>query len=227
MSDYKLVVIEGVDASGKQTQTEKLYDNIKNLGINARKIEFPNYESETSSLVRMYLGGEFGNNAESVNPYTASAFFAVDRVGSIKCIWRDKLNETDVVIADRYVTSNMIHQASKIADVKEKEAFLDWVYDFEYNKLELPKPDLVIFLDMPVEYAQKLMLNRKNKINDSEIKDIHESDINYLKKSYDNAVYVANKYNWHTISCVEDGKIRTIEDISNEILFVVKERLSQ
>ena len=137
-------------------------------------------------------------------------------------MWKDKLQNADVVIADRYVTSNMIHQASKFENGADKEAFLDWVYDFEYNKLNLPKPDLVIFLDMPVEYARQLMENRKNKINDSEVKDIHESDTEYLTKSYNNAVSVADKYGWHKISCIKDGSIRTIEDISEEIFNVFK-----
>ena len=222
MADYKLVVIEGVDASGKQTQTEKLFEKIKSTGTKVEKIEFPNYSSPTSSLVKMYLGGEFGTNAQDVNPYMASAFIAADRVGSIKGVWKEKLFSADVVIADRYVTSNMIHQASKIEDSAEKNLFLDWVYDFEYNKLELPVPDLVIFLDMPVEYARILMENRRNKINDSSEKDIHESDTNHLVKSYDNAVSVAEKYGWHRISCVKDGNIRSIDDISNEIYEVYK-----
>ncbi len=222
MSKYKLVVIEGVDASGKQTQTEKLYERILASQTKVEKIEFPNYASDTSSLVKMYLGGNFGTSANDVSPYMASAFFAVDRAGSIKCVWKERLDNAQVVIADRYVTSNMIHQASKIENVKEKNDFLDWVYDFEYNKLSLPKPDLVIFLDMPVEYARQLMENRKNKINNSEVKDIHESDIAYLTKSYDNAVGIAKKYGWHTVSCVKDGKIRSIDDISNEIFETYK-----
>lgn len=225
MKNYKLVVIEGVDASGKQTQTEKLYDNMLSTGQKVEKIEFPNYASETSSLVKMYLGGDFGTNAQDVNPYMASAFFAVDRVGSMRCVWKDKLEQSDLVIADRYVTSNMIHQASKIDDYNEKVEFLDWVYDFEYNKLGLPMPDLVIFLDMPVKYAKQLMEKRRNKINDSEIKDIHEGDTEHLTKSYDNAVSVAEKYGWHRISCVKDGIIRTIEDISEEIFETCKKIL--
>lgn len=219
---YKLVVIEGVDASGKQTQTEKLYNRIVSDGTSVEKIEFPNYASETSSLVKMYLGGDFGTNAKAVNPYMASAFFAVDRVGSIKSVWKEKIAGADVVIADRYVTSNMIHQASKIDKEEDKINFLDWVYDFEYNKLDLPKPDLVIFLDMPVKYAKQLMENRRNKINDSEIKDIHEADTDHLTKSYDNAVSVADKYGWHKISCVKDGNIKTIDDIAEEIYMVYK-----
>jgi len=222
MKNYKLVVIEGVDSSGKQTQTQKLFDNIANMGLKAEKIVFPNYDSQTSSLVKMYLGGEFGKNANDVNPYMASAFFAVDRVGSVRSVWKEKLSGADVVVADRYVTSNMIHQASKIEDSTQKEAFLDWVYDFEYNKLELPKPDLVIFLDMPVKYAMELMASRPNKITSESAKDIHESDANYLNKSYDNAVSVAQKYGWHRISCVKDGKVRTIDDIAEEIFNVFK-----
>ncbi len=222
MKNYKLVVIEGVDSSGKQTQSELLMSKIKDMGLGVEKVVFPNYDSETSSLVKMYLGGEFGENANDVNPYMASAFFAVDRVGSIFSVWKERLENTQIVIADRYVTSNMIHQASKIENPKERDDFLNWVYDFEYIKLSLPKPDLIIFLDMPVKYAMELMKNRPNKINCSDVKDIHESDEAYLTKSYNNAVSVAQKYNWHTISCVKDGKIRCIEDISEEIFNVFK-----
>lgn len=224
MKNYKLVVIEGVDSSGKETQSNKLLENIKAMNMSVEKIVFPNYDSDTSSLVKMYLGGDFGAKADDVNPYTASAFFAVDRVGSIRSVWKDRLENTDVVIADRYVTSNMIHQASKIKNQADKEFFLDWVYDFEYEKLELPKPDLIIFLDMPVKYALELMKNRPNKINASDVKDIHESDEGYLQKSYDNAVSVAEKYGWHRISCVKDGIIRTIDDISEEIFEVFKKQ---
>lgn len=222
MKEYKLVVIEGVDSSGKETQTNKLFENITSMGLKAEKIVFPNYESETSSLVKMYLGGAFGKNANDVSPYMASAFFAVDRVGSIRSVWRDKLKDVDVVIADRYVTSNMIHQASKIENPDDKNEFLDWVYDFEYGKLELPEPDLIIFLDMPVKYAMELMANRPNKIDSSNVKDIHESDVDYLTKSYNNAVSVADKYAWNKISCVNDGKVRSIEDISAEIFDLFK-----
>ena len=217
MKKYKLVVIEGVDSSGKETQTMRLFDNIKSTGLKTEKICFPNYDSDTSSLVKMYLGGKFGTNAGDINPYMASAFFAVDRVGSMKCEWQERLNNADVVIADRYVTSNMIHQASKIDNEEEKEAFLNWIYDFEYEKMELPKPDLIIFLDMPVKHAMELMKNRPNKIDSSKTKDIHESDSGHLNRSYANAVSVAQKYGWHRISCVRDDKIRTIEDISEEI----------
>ena len=160
--NYKLIVIEGVDASGKQTQSDLLYAHLRSDGVSAAKIGFPNYGSASSALVKMYLNGEFGTDAEAINPYAASAFFAVDRVASIFGDWREKIENSDVVIADRYVTSNMIHQASKIKNEAEKRAFLDWLYDFEYEKLKLPKPNLVIFLDMPAESAMELMKKRPN-----------------------------------------------------------------
>ena len=224
-NNFKLVAIEGVDSSGKETQTSLLFNKLVKFGKCVEKIEFPNYSSNTSSLVKMYLNGEFGMHADDVNPYTASAFFAVDRVGSIYGEWKARLSTADIVIADRYVTSNMIHQASKIDDHNAKGSFIDWVYDFEYNKLMLPKPDVVVFLDMPVKNALELMKNRPNKINSSDVKDIHESDVNYLQKSYDNAVYVAKKYNWNIVSCVKDDVLRTIDDISDEIYSIVKNQL--
>lgn len=220
--NYKLIVIEGVDASGKQTQSDLLYAHLCSDGVSAAKIGFPNYDSASSALVKMYLNGDFGTDAEAINPYAASAFFAVDRVASIFGDWREKIENSDVVIADRYVTSNMIHQASKIKNEAEKSAFLDWLYDFEYEKLKLPKPNLVIFLDMPAESAMELMKKRPNKIDMSDVKDIHESDFGYLKSSYDNAVSVAKRCDWKTVRCVKDGSIRTADDIADEIYGMVK-----
>ena len=218
----KLIVIEGVDSSGKATQTELLYNKLCEEFECVHKLSFPNYDSDSSSVVKMYLNGDFGTSADSVSGYAASTFFAVDRYASVNGEWRDIFFSDGIVIADRYVTSNMVHQASKISDVSGKNEFLDWLYDFEYVKLGLPKPDLVIFLDMPVKYAQELMKNRKNKINQSDVKDIHESDTEYLNTSYNNAVGVAEKYGWESISCVKDGRVRTIEDISLEIYNKVK-----
>ncbi len=218
----KLIVIEGVDSSGKATQTKILFDTLKNSGYDVLSVEYPNYKSESSALVKMYLNGTFGKNADDVNPYTASAFFAVDRAASYITDWKKELEGGKIVIADRYTTSNLIHQASKISDIAEKDKFLDWVADFEYEKMRLPKPDLTIFLDMPVKYAKKLMEKRLNKIDNSATLDIHEADTEYLNHSYNNALYVANKFNWHKISCVKDENIRTIEDISNEIYETVK-----
>lgn len=221
----KLIVIEGVDSSGKATQSEILYKKLLDMGADVKKVSFPNYESPSSSIVKMYLNGDFGTDANSVNAYTASTFFALDRYASVNGEWKDIFSGDGIVVADRYTTSNMVHQASKIHNPAEKDVFVDWLYDFEYNKLSLPQPDAVIFLDMPVRYAKELMRNRKNKIDGSEIKDIHESDQEYLNKSYNNAVYIAEKYGWNRISCVRDDAVRTIEDISQEIFETINKIL--
>lgn len=221
----KLIVIEGVDSSGKQTQTEKLYKELLSRNFDVMTVAFPNYKSKSSELVKMYLGGEFGDDPETVNPYTASAFFAVDRVASYKLEWQDKLASDKIIIADRYTTSNMIHQASKIDDIDEKNKFLDWVYDFEYNKLGLPKPDVVIFLDMPVKFAKILMASRPNKIDNSMVLDIHEGNEEYLNHSYENAVHVCEKYNWLRIKCVDGERIKSIDEIANEIINAVEQMI--
>ncbi len=213
----KLIVIEGVDSSGKATQSRILYEKLIQKGYVANKIEFPNYQSTSSDVVKMYLNGDFGKDPQSVNAYAASILFAVDRFATVKNTHKDIFANGDVVIADRYTTSNMVHQASKICDTSKKDEFLDWLYDMEYNKLTLPEPDLTIFLDMPVGYAKRLMANRANKIDNTMQKDIHESNDKYLYDAYDNACFVAKKYNWKWIKCVKEGKLRTIEDISKEI----------
>ena len=219
-----LIVIEGVDCSGKETQTAKLFENLKNEGYKVMRISFPDYESDSSALVKMYLRGDFGKSAYDVNPYTASAFFAVDRFASYKTKWGEALKD-GIVIADRYVTSNMVHQASKMATVEEKEEYISWLYDFEYEKLGLPKPDRVLFLDMPPEISARLNAERKNKITGEAVKDIHESDLEYLKASYDNAHFVAKHQAWRRVDCAPDNSLRTIDDIAHELLEAVKEIL--
>ncbi len=223
--DYKLIVIEGVDSSGKATQSALLKENLSKLGKKVVSIEFPNYESESSAVVKMYLAGDFGDDPNAVSPYAASMFFAVDRMATVNVSKKELFGNGNIVVADRYTTSNMVHQASKIDDAEKKSEFLDWLYDMEYEKLSLPKPDMVIFLDMPVENARELMATRANKIDNSQVKDIHERNADYLQRSYDNAVFVANKYEWTTVHCAKDGKVRSIEEISEEILAKVKEIL--
>ena len=221
----KLIVIEGVDSSGKATQSRLLYEKLSELGYKAGSIEFPNYASDSSAIVKMYLNGEFGKSPDSVNAYAASIFFAADRFATVYNTNKDMFEYSDVVIADRYTTSNMVHQASKISAIEQKSTFLDWLYDLEYEKLSLPKPDLTIFLDMPVPYARQLMAQRANKIDNSMQKDIHESNETYLQEAYDNACFVAEKYGWKRIVCVRDGQVRSIEDIAEEILDCVKKIL--
>ncbi len=213
----KLFAIEGVDGSGKETQTRLLYERLVKEGKNPVKISFPDYESSSSYAVKLYLDGEFGNNANDVSAKTASTFFALDRYISYKTKWESDYKDGRIIIADRYVTSNMIHQASKIDDVHGKDSFLEWLCDFEYNTYELPVPDKVIFLDVPPSVGADLTKGRKNKATGSEQKDIHEKDSAHIQKSYDNAKYVAKKYGWEIIECAPDGKMRSIEDIGEQI----------
>lgn len=213
-----LIVIEGVDASGKATQSERLFGYLKAMGKKVHSLTFPDYESDSSAPVRMYLSGKMGETADSVNPYAASALFAVDRFCSYMTSWRQYLADGDVVIADRYVTSNFIHQASKIDDEKEKEAFLSFQEDFEYEKLGLPRPDAVIFLDVPPEVSLRLMSERENKFTHDTVKDIHERDSEYIKRSYENAKYVADKFGFITINCTENGQMKSIDGISESII---------
>lgn len=219
----KLIAIDGVDASGKQTHTKMLCDKLLADGYNVRKISFPAYESPSSELVKMYLSGKFGDKPEDVNAYAASSFFAADRFASFCTDWKDFYEKADtVIVADRYTSSNMIHQASKIDDLVEKDKFLDWLFELEYEVYGIPKPDLTFFLDMPVEYAKKLMQNRENKFDNTDVKDIHERNKEYLEKSYDNACYIAEKFSWEHILCVRDNQIRSIDEINHEIYETVK-----
>lgn len=221
----KLIIIEsGSDASGKATQTRKLYDRLLSQGYNIRKVEYPNYESESSALVKMYLRGDFGKNPSDVDPYVSSTFFAADRYASFKTEWEEFYNQGGIVIADRYTTSNMVHQASKM-DTQDRDKYLDWLEDYEFNMYKIPTPDCVVFLDVPVDFSKKLMENRKNKITGEDKKDIHENDIDYLTKSYNNALYIADKYKWNKINCVQQGELRSIENIHEEVYRLVKEKI--
>lgn len=213
----KLIIIEsGSDASGKATQSEKLFNRLKAEGYNVRKVEFPNYKSDSSALVKMYLNGDFGKDPGDVSPYVASTFYAGDRYASFKTDWGEFYLNGGIIIADRYTTSNMVHQAAKI-EGEEKDVFLDWLWNLEFELYKLPIPDCVIFLDMPPEYSVKLMEERQNKFTGGAEKDIHERNLDYLAASYNNALYIANKYQWNKISCIDDSGLRTIDDIHNEI----------
>lgn len=222
----KIFVVEGSDGSGKKTQTDELYKRLLDEGHKVKKLEFPNYESDSSALVKMYLNGEFGTNPNDVNCYAASTFYAVDRFASYVKDWKKIYEEKDsILIADRYTTSNAVHQTCKIEDNYKKEMFLNWLWDLEYVKMGIPKPDTVIFLDMPVGVSLKLMKERANKITNETKKDIHESHAEFLKKSYDNALWLVKKYNWNKINCSVNGQPRTIENIHDDIYNVVKKFL--
>lgn len=213
----KLFVIEGVDGSGKATQTDLLYQALQNEGKTVRKISFPNYDSPSSSLIKMYLNGEFGTDPQAVNAYATSVFFAVDRFASFRIDWHSFYEDGGIIIADRYVTSNLVHQAGKIEDVAEKERYIQWLSHLEYDIFGLPRPDCVIFLDMPPAYSLRLRQQR-NTLKQGLTHDIHEEDQGYLYQAYENATAIAQHQAWHVINCVADYEIRTIEEIHQEIM---------
>lgn len=225
MKQGKLFVIDGTDGSGKQTQLQKLKERFDKEKIEYRTVSFPNYDSPSSSLVKMYLNGDFGTDAQAISPYIASTFYAVDRYATFKTEYQEYYNNGGIIIADRYTTANMVHQAGKIKDDKEREKFLVWLWDFEFNFYGLPIPTQVFFLNMPTEYAQKLMKNRANKITHEEKKDIHERSKTHLQDAYNEACKLVKKYNWYEIKCVKDGTIRTIEEIHDEIFEDIRKYL--
>lgn len=215
-----LIAVEGTDSSGKQTQSEMLYKRLSEMGIKSRLVSFPAYESESSALVKMYLAGEFGENPNDVNAYAASTFYAVDRFATFRNDWGKDYEAGVVIIADRYVPSNIIHQAAKLEE-SEKEAFVQWLCELEYGHFMLPKPNVTFFLDMPTKTALSLMANRANKIDKSEKKDIHERNGEYLKKSYDNAMGIAKRLGWEIVPCTEDESVRDILSINNDMMSVI------
>lgn len=221
----KIFVIDGTDGSGKQTQLEKLKERLDKEGIEYRTVSFPNYDSPSSSLVKMYLGGEFGTDPKQISPYIASTFYAADRYATFKKGYEEYYHNGGIILADRYTTANMVHQAGKIEDDAEREKFLNWLWDFEFGLYGLPVPTEVFFLNMPTEYAVKLMENRENKITHESKKDIHERDKNHLQDAYNEACKLVEKYNWYEVKCVKDEKIRSIDEIHEEIFEKLKKYL--
>lgn len=223
----RLIVIEGLDSSGKATQSRLLYNSLKAAGYKVRHVEFPDYKSPSSSLVKMYLAGDFGKTADAVSPYAASTFYAADRYASFKTDWGSFYNDGGIIIADRYTTSNMIHQAGKLESSWEKDSFLSWLCDFEYRLYGIPSPDLVIFLNMPPEVSATLMQSRLNKATGEQQKDIHEKDMQYLIRAYNNACDIAKKYSWTSVKCINEEALRTIEDIADEVLNITINELKK
>ncbi|MCD7818793.1 MAG: deoxynucleoside kinase [Lachnospiraceae bacterium] len=211
----KLIVIEGLDGSGKATQTELLYKTLCDRGISVRKISFPDYNSESSSLVKMYLNGDLGNHPDDVNAYAASSFYAVDRYASCKKGWGKFLNNGGTVIADRYTTSNAVHQCSKLPKDNWDE-YLRWLFDYEYKLLGIPEPTLTFYLHVNPDVSQQLMSKRYK--GDEQKKDIHEKDLDYLKRSQDAASYCADKLGWIVVECCKDGAMRSIDEIHSDIM---------
>ena len=216
----KLIVIDGLDGSGKGTQTRLLEKYLLDKNIDAKRIDFPRYGSVGCSLVESYLNGDLGKDPAATNAFASSLFFGMDRYYSFRTEWGEFYNMDDsVVLCDRYTTANAVHQLSKL-DPCEWDSYLEWLFDTEYEKIGLPKPDAVIYLEMPVEVSAELIAKRSEK--EGRKKDIHELDTSYLHTCRDAAMYAADKMGWTTIHCCKDGKIRSIEDIFAEILQILK-----
>ena len=218
----KLIVLEGIDGSGKSTQFKMLCEKLEERGAEFKKLVFPQYSEPSSALIKMYLGGEFGTDPGDVNAYAASAFYAVDRFASYAKGWKDYYAGDGLLLCDRYTTSNAIHQASKVPEAKRGK-FFKWLYDFEFGLMELPKPDAVIYLDMPVDISQKLMTGRYGG-NESK-KDVHEADVAFLEKCRKSALYAASRQGWHIVECSNGKEPYSIEKIHNEIMKIVDEEL--
>ena len=218
----KLIIIEAGDGCGKATQTARLNERLLDESYPVKQVAFPNYNSPSSALLKMYLQGQFGSDPEAVNAYAASTFFAVDRYASFKTDWGQLYEEGGIILSDRYTTSNMVHQAVKIADPVERDLFLDWLWDMEFAKLGLPVPDLVLFLDVPPAWSNVLLANRQNKDGGAD-KDIHERDSDYLARCYHTYRLIAARYGWQVIDCMNgDGQLKGIEDIHEAIYKQVK-----
>ena len=220
----KLIVIEGTDGSGKSTQFILMAERLEKENKPFRRLVFPRYSEESSALIRMYLGGAFGTNPSDVNAYAASAFFAVDRYASYKQDWGQWYEDGGLIFSDRYTTSNAVHQASKEPEENRAE-FLRWLYEFEYDKMGLPRPDLVIYLDVPTSFTEKMMRSREAATNTSA--DIHEQDLNYLATCRKIGRTAAEYYGWSVINCVKDEQMRSIEDIHEEIYQLISKCLEE
>ena len=211
----KLIVIEGLDGSGKSTQEKLLGDELKKRGKEVTFIKLPNYDDDACILVKQYLAGRFGDKPEDVNAYAASSFYAVDRFVSYNCYWKNDYLDGKIILADRYTTSNAYHQLTKTPR-EEWNAYLEWLEDFEYVKLGIPRPDAVIYLDMPVEVSQKLMTSRYE--GDESKKDIHEKNTDYLMKCREAADYSCRKLGWVRIECAENSEPLSAKEINGKIL---------
>lgn len=218
----KLIIIEGLDGSGKSTQTELLEKYLKSKNVNYKKIKLPDYDSPSSTLVNMYLAGEFGKSADDVNAYAAGAFYAVDRFASYNLNWKKDYESGTLILADRYATSNSIYQMEKL-DKARWDEYLSWSEDFEYNKMGIPRPDLVIYLDMPIEASQRLMTSRYN--GDENKKDVHEANVEFLKSCRKSALYAADKQGWKVIKCSDGVNPLPIEVIHNKIIEIVNKEI--
>ena len=210
----KLIVLEGTDGSGKSTQFALLKQRLESEGRSFHTIVFPQYDQPSSALIRMYLGGEFGPNPADVNAYAASAFYAVDRFASFRKVWGEEYRKGGLILADRYTSSNAVHQAAKVLEPIRPD-FFRWLYDLEYVRFGLPVPDLVLYLDLPTELSETLLRKRESDTHTQA--DIHEQDLDYLRTCRRTGLQAAAFYGWSVVSCAKKGQLRAVEDIHEEL----------
>jgi len=220
----KIIVISGTDGCGKQTQTEKLFEYLKSKNLEVKKQSFPNYDSPSSGPLKMYMSGELGKNANMISPYQASALYAVDRFCTMKK-YQTYLKKGGILLLDRYMESNLIHQACKISDSGKKQEFIDWINNFEFNELKIPVPNIIIFLDMPPKMSIEFA-NRRGDLKSGAKKDIHEQDPSHLINAYNNGIEIAKNNNWSIINCLDEkNNLKTIEQIHIEVVNIVENLL--
>lgn len=215
----KLIVFEGTDGSGKSTQFSLLCRRLEARKVAFKHLVFPQYSEESSALIRMYLGGEFGKKPADVNAYAASTFYAVDRYAGYMKTWREFYANGGLILSDRYTSSNAVHQAAKEPDDKREE-FFRWLYEFEHVHLELPVPDLVLYLDVPTDLTEQMMRKREEMTNTHA--DIHEQNMEYLRSCRKTGLEAAKYFGWHIIDCADGGKMRSMDSIHNEIFGLVQ-----
>lgn len=217
----KLIVIEGLDGSGKATQTALLAKTLANQDMAIREVSFPDYNSPSSALVKMYLAGEFGPSPSDVNAYAASSFYAVDRYASYAKDWGAFYNEGGLILADRYTTSNAVHQCCKLPE-NQRADFVNWLEDFEYQKLGIPKPDFVIYLDVEPQVSRALLYDRNGGRDDE---DIHEADLAYQQHCREAALWCARRLGWKQLACSSNGQMRPAAEIAKDIANLTKENI--
>ena len=215
-----LIVIDGLDGSGKATQTALLCQKLNDMGHTSRALSFPDYAQPSSALVQMYLRGDFGDHPEAVNAYAAGSFFACDRYASFVLLWKSGYDAGEILIADRYSTSNAIHQMGKLPRAQWPD-YVAWIEHYEYELLGLPRPDIVIYLDVPLETSQRLLSSRYG--GDEGKKDIHEKAQSYLRGCKECADYALKEMGWQVVHCQKEGVMRTVDDINLEILKIIKD----
>ncbi len=218
----KVIVLEGLDGSGKTTQLGLLHETLAARGVQTRRVKLPDYDSPACEPVKMYLGGAFGEKPGDVNAYTASALYAVDRFASWRTGWGEAYDAGNTILFDRYASSNLYHQATKLPRA-QWDAFFAWCEDFEYDKIGLPRPDLVLYLDLPIALSQKLLRERYQ--GDETQRDIHERDLAYLEQCREAALYAAKKLGWALLPCCEGDRLRSIPEMQELIVEQVMQKL--